>query len=177
MTHERHHPREDPATTHARLTAAALAAHASACAAADDFLAEGVSPEPEDMPPDLMLTGADSRPRAVIDADSPDERQFTSREALHAYVRTCLVINVTVRRDGWTLPDPEDARIEPDTARLLLRAGDPVIDIAARIGMDGSLDAPRLRYEDGNDRMQEFDHDAHQLDERGIRYIAGLFAT
>ena len=36
MTHERHFPNEDPVTTHARLSAAVVAAHANACAAADD---------------------------------------------------------------------------------------------------------------------------------------------
>ncbi|MCY4636590.1 MAG: hypothetical protein OXG04_19175, partial [Acidobacteria bacterium] len=70
----------------------------------------------------------------------------TSHEALRAYVRRCVVMSLTVRRDGWTLPDPEDARIEPDSARLLLRPGNPVVDIVARIGMDRPLDAAHLRY-------------------------------
>ena len=177
MTHERHHPREDHAATHARLTAAALASHANACAAADAFLAEGLSPAPEHMPPDLALTGAGAGRRAVIDADSPDERQFTSHEALRAYVRTCLVMNLTVRRDGWTLPDPNDARVDPDTARLLLRPGNPVVDIVAQVAMDRSLDAPRLRYNDETGRMLRFDHHVHQLDERGVRYVASLFTA
>ena len=177
MTHERHHPNEDPATTHARLSAAALASHANACAAADAFLADGVSPDPEDMPSDLVLTRNKAQRVAVIDAGAPDERQFTSREALRAYVRTCLVVSLSVRRDGWTLPGPEDARIEPDSARLLLRPGVPLVDILARIGMDRSLDAPQLRYNNGDDRMQCFDHDVHQLDDRGVRYVASLFTT
>lgn len=42
--------------------------------------------------------------------------------------------------------------------------------------MDGSLDAPRLRYGDDS-CMQRFNHDTHQLDERGIRYVASLFKT
>lgn len=177
MTHQRHHPHEDHATTHARLIAAALASHANACAAADAFLAEGVSPDPKHIPPDLLLTGTGARRRAVIDADSADERQFTSHEALRVYVRRCVIVNLTVRRDGWTLPDPNDARVEPDTARLLLHPGDPVVDVVAQIGMDRSLHAPQLRYDDGTGRMLPFDHDAHEIDERGVRYLASLFTT
>lgn len=176
MTHKRHFPNEDPVTAHARLSAAVLASHANACAAADAFLADGTSPDPERMPPDLVLTGSGANRVAVIDAGTPDERQFTSREALRAYVRRCVVMSMSVRREGWTLPGPNDARIEPDTARLLLRPGKPVVDIVARIGMDRSLDAPRLRY-DGHDRIHRFDHEAHELDDRGVRYVASLFTT
>ncbi len=136
MTHERHFPNEDPATTHARLSAAVVAAHANACAAADAFLSGSVPPDLRQMPPELKLTRNEAGRVAVIDTGTPDEREFTSHEALRAYVRRCVVMSLTVRRDGWTLPDPEDARIEPDSARLLLRPGNPVVDIVARIGMD-----------------------------------------
>ncbi len=175
MTQHRQFPNEDPATTHARLSAAVMAEHANACAAADAFLADGTSPHPERIPPGLVLTETGGERVATIDAATPDERQFSSHEALRAYVRRCVVINVTVRRDGWTLPCPDDARIEADTARLLLRPGDPVIDIVARIGMDRSLDAPYLRYNNGDDHIQRFDHQTHQLDEWGVRYVASLF--
>ena len=40
-----------------------------------------------------------------------------------------------------------------------------------------SLVAPQLRYDDGHDRMQPFDHAAHELDEHGVRYVASLFTT
>ena len=146
MTHERHFPNEDPATTHARLSAAVVAAHANACAAADAFLSGGAPPDLRQMPPKLKLTRNEAGRVAVIDTGTPDEREFTSHEALRAYVRRCVVMSLTVRRDGWTLPDPEDARIEPDSAPLLLRPGNPVVDIVARIGMDRSLDAAHLRY-------------------------------
>jgi len=52
-----------------------------------------------------------------------------------------------------------------------------VIDIVASIGMDRSLDAAHLRYKDSRDQMQRFDHSAHQLDDRGVLYIASLFTT
>ena len=177
MTRERHVPDEDPVTTHARLSAAALASHANACAAADAFLHDGTLPGPEYMPPDLALTGTGNERVAVIGAQTPDERQFTSREALRAYVRTCVVMSLSVRRDGWTLPDPTDGRIYPDTARLLLRPGRPVVDIVAEIGMHRSLVAPGLRYNDADDHMQPFDHAVHELDERGVRWIASLFTA
>ena len=175
MTQKRHFPHEDPVTTHARLSAAALASHANACAAADAFLRDGTTPAPEKLPPDLVLAGTGPSRAAVIGADTPDERRFTSREALQVYVRRLLVKSVSVRRDGWTLPGPTDGRIEPDTARLLVRPGEPVVDIVARIGMCRSLSAPRLRYADANDCMQPFDHAVHELDERGVRWIASLF--
>lgn len=162
-------------TTHARLSAAVLASHANACATADAFLRDGASPAPEDLPPNLVLTGTGTERVAVIDAGAPDERQFTAREALRAYVRSCVVMSLSVRRDGWTLPGPADGRIEPDTARLLLRPDHPVVDIVARIGMNRSLVAPQLRYNDADDRMQPFDHAVHELDEHGIGYIARLF--
>lgn len=176
MTYERDFPSENPVTTHARLTAAALASHANACAAADAFLIDGTTPGPDNLPPDLVLTETADGRLARIDAGTPDERQFTSLAALRVYVRKCVVASLTVRRNGWTTPDPADARIRPDTARLLLQTGNPVIDIIAGIGMDGSLDAPRLRY--GNDSgMLQFDHDAHELDDRCVHYLAGLFKT
>ncbi len=84
-------------------------------------------------------------------------------------------MSLTVRRNGWTLPDPQDARIEPDSARLLLRPGNPVVDIVARVGMNRSLDAAHLRYKDSRDEMQRFDHRVHQLDDLGVRYVASLF--
>lgn len=173
-------PGEDPETTHARLNAAALAEHANACAAADAFLRDDLTPDPEQMPSDLLLTRTAAGRRATIGAGTPGERQFTDHQGLRVYVRTCLVMSLTVRRDGWTLPVPEDGRIEADTARLVLRSdktGRSVVDIVARIGMDGSLDAPRLRHEDGEGRVQDFDHRIHNLNERGVRYVASLFTT
>ena len=179
VRHHRHQHRsehEDPAATHARLTAAALASHANACAAADAFLTDGTTRGPDDLPPDLVLAETADGRLATIDAATPDERQFTSVAALRVYVRKCVVASVTVRRDGWTAPDPADARIRADTARLLLQTENPVVDIVAGIGMDGFLDAPRLRY--GNDScMLQFDHDAHGLDDRGVHYLAELFRT
>ena len=175
MTHKRHFPNENPVTTHARLNAAVLASHANACAAADAFLADGTSPDPENMPPDLVLGRNPTGRVVVIGAETPDERQFTAREALRAYVRSCVVMSLTVRRDGWTLPGPADGRIEPDSARLLLRPGHPVVDILAPIGMNRSLVAPQLRYNDADDSMQPFDHAIHELDEQGVRWIASLF--
>ena len=177
MTDERHFRNEDPVTTHARLSAAALASHANACATADAFLRDGTTPAPENLPPDLVLAGAGAERAAVIGAETPDERQFTSREALQVYVRRLVVRSLSVRRDGWTLPGPTDGRIEPDTARLLLRPGAPVIDIVAEIGMNRSLVSPQLRYNDATDHMQPFDHGAHELDERGIRYVTSLFTV
>ena len=174
-SHERHFPNEDPATTHARLSAAVVASHANACAAADAFLSGSVPPDLRQMPPELKLTRNEAGRVAVIDTGTPDEREFTSHEALRAYVRRCVVMSLTVRRDGWTLPDPEDARIEPDSARLLLRPGNPVVDIVARIGMDRSRDAAHLRYKDSRDQMQRFDHHVHQLEDHGVRYVASLF--
>ncbi len=175
MARQPQHRNEDPAATHARLSAAALASHANACAAADAFLAGGAAPDPERMPPDLALTGSGADRAAVIGNDTPDERRFTSREALREYVRTFFVMTLTVRRNGWTAPDPADPRIQPDTARLLLHPGNPLVDIVARIGMDGSLDAPQLRYDDEHGRMQRFDHDIHELDEQGVPWVASLF--
>ena len=175
MTQKRHSPHEDPVTAHARLNAAALASHANACAVADAFLRDGTRPAPENAPADLVLTGTGADRAAVIGAGTPDERQFTSREALRVYVRRCVVMSLSVRREGWTLPGPADTRIEPDSARLLLRPGQPVVDIVACIGMHRALDAPQLRYADAEDRMQPFDHAVHELDEHGIRWVASLF--
>lgn len=167
--------REDPATTHARLAAAALAAHANACAAADAFLRDGTTPGGNNTPGDLVLSQTTRKRSARIDAGTPDEREFSVSEALQAYVRRCLVKSQTVRRLGWTAADPEDARIQPDSARLLLHTGNPLVDITAAIRMDGSLDAPTLRYGSDESAMQRFDHNAHNLEETGIRYIASLF--
>ena len=147
MTHERHFPNEDPATTHARLSAAVVASHANACAAADAFLSGSVPPDLRQMPPELKLTRNEAGRVAVIDTGTPDEREFTSHEALR----------------------------EPDSARLLLRPGNPVVDIVASIGMDRSLDAAHLRYKDSRDQMQRFDHHVHQLKDHGVRYVASLF--
>ena len=170
---------EDPATTHARLTAAACAEHANACAAAAHFLSGETIPE-DQVPPNLqLLDDADDplRPgrRAVLDPGDRDQRSFTSRNALDDHARNRIVISLTVRRDGWTVPEPGHPHVEPDTARLLLRAANPVVDIVAGIAMNGTLDAPRLRYRDANDRMTTFDHATHELDENGIRYLASLF--
>lgn len=177
MTQQRHFADEDPVTTHARLSAAALAAHANACAVADAFLAAGMSPEPEEMPSELKLAGKGDERVAVIGAGTPDERQFSSHESLRVYVRRCVVINLTVRREAWTLPGQQDSRIEPDSARLLLRPGNPVVDIVAEIGMDRSLHAPQLRYDDSRKGMQRFDHDAHELADSGVQYVASLFTA
>ena len=177
MTQKRHFPHEDPVTTHARLSAAALASHANACAAADAFLRDGTKPAPENVRADLVLTGTSADRAAVIGAETPDERQFTSHEALRVYVKRSVVTNLSVRRDGWTLPGPNDGRIEPDSARLLLSPHRPVIDIVAHIGMNRSLVSPQLRYKDADDHMQPFDHGVHELDERGIRWVASLFTT
>ncbi len=174
-------PGEAAETTHARLSATALAEHANACAVADAFLRDDMTPGPESMPPDLVLTRTGAGRSATIGAGTPDERRFTDHEALRVYVKTCLVRSLTVRREGWTRPSPEDSRIEPDTARLLLHsdksAGKCVTDIVARIGMDRSLDAPHLRYQDGTGRMQPFNHRVHGIDERGVCYVAGLFTA
>ena len=86
-------------------------------------------------------------------------------------------MNLSVRREGWTVPGPNDGRIDPDTARLLLRRDSPLIDIVAEIGMNRSLVAPQLRYNDANDRMQPFDHALHELEEHGVRYVASLFTV
>ena len=176
MTRQQRSVHEETGATHARLTAAALASHANACAAADAFLTDGTTPDPDNLPDDLVLTDTADGRVARIDAGTSDERQFTSLAALRVYVRKHVVASLAVRRDGWTAPDPADARIRPDTARLLLQTGNPLVDIVAGIGMDGSLDAPKLRYGDDS-RMLQFDHDAHELDDRGVHYLAGLFRT
>ncbi|MYK87458.1 MAG: hypothetical protein F4018_03420 [Acidobacteria bacterium] len=175
MTH--HHTHEDPGATHARLTAAALAELANACAAADAFLVDGTILDPENPPATIVLADTENGRRATIDAGAPDEWQFTDIAALRVYVRTCLVASMSVRREGWTAPNPADSRIRPDTARLLLRTSNPLVDIVAGIGRDGSLDAPSLRYGNDDSGMRRFDHNAHELDERGIRYLASLFRT
>ena len=165
---------EDPVTTHARLSAAAFAAHLNTCAAADAFLG-GAAPDPEDNP-DLRLAATPAgRREAVIEPGTADQREFGDVDTLRDYVRTEVVVTLTVRREGWTVPDPNRPRIEPDSARLLLHGGNPVVDVVAAVAMDGSLDEPRLRYNDAGDRMLTFDHKAHELPDLGIRYLAGLF--
>lgn len=177
MREQRRTTVEDPTTTHARLTAAALAEHASACRIADAFLVDGTRPDPETAPSDLLLARNGDERKATIGAETADEREFTSFTALRGYVRRVLVKSMTVRREGWTVPHPVNALITPDTARLLLRTGNPVVDIVARIGMNGELNTPALRYEDANHDTRVFDHEKHQLDARGTRYIAELFKT
>ena len=175
MTHATVHGEARAATTDARLCAAALAEHANACAVADAFLADGTTPDPENIPPNLVLAVKDAVRGATLDAETPDERTFTSNEALQVYVRHCLVKNMTVRRMSWTLASPADGRIEPDTARLLLRGSRPTIDIVASIGMDGVLDTPILRHEDEEDGMLMFNHADHGLNKQGVAYVARLF--
>ena len=165
---------EDPITTHARLSAAAFAAHLNACAAADAFLG-GAAPDPEDNP-DLRLAATPASHReTVLEPGTAEQRKFGDVDTLRDYVRTEVVVALTVRREGWTVPDPNRPRIEPDSARLLLHGGNPVVDVVAAVAMDGSLDEPRLRYNDAGDRMLTFDHEAHKLRDDGIRYLAGLF--
>ena len=165
---------EDPVTTHARLSAAAFAAHLNACAAADAFLG-GAARDPEDNP-DLRLAATPAgRREAVLEPGTAEQHKFGDVDTLRDYVRTEVVVALTVRREGWTVPDPNRARIEPDSARLLLHSGNPVVDVVAAVAMDGSLDEPRMRYTDAGDRMLTFDHEAHKLRDNGICYLAGLF--
>ncbi len=174
--HDESQPRrpEDPATTHARLSAAAFATHLNACAAADAFLRGGVANLEER--PDLRLGTTPKGDReAVIDPETSDERRFDTVDALRDYARTEVAVALTVRREGWTVPDPKRPRIEPDSARLLLHGGNPVVDVVAAVAMDGSLDEPHLRHNDAEDRMRTFDHEAHELPNDGIRYLASLF--
>ena len=98
------------------------------------------------MPPELALARNEAGRVAVIGAGTPDEREFTSHEALRAYVRRCVVMSLTVRRNGWTLPDPQDARIEPDSARLLDHVRQRRLDDLARVrcGPRVPLVVPRL---------------------------------
>ena len=165
---------EDPITTHGRLSAAAFAAHLNTCAAADTFL--GGAPADPEKNPDLRLgiTPAGRR-EAVLEPGTADQREFGDVDTLRNYARTEGVVALTVRREGWTVPDPNRPRIEPDSARLLLHGGNPVVDVVAAIAMDGSLDEARLRYNNSSDRMRTFDHEAHDLRNDGIRYLAGLF--
>ena len=80
-----------------------------------------------------------------------------------------------MRREGWTVADPQATGIHPDSARLILHGGDPVVDVVTFIAMNGSLADPHLRHNDAAGRMVPFDHAAHGLNERGTRYLASLF--
>ena len=165
---------EDPTSTHGRLSAAAFAAHLNACAAADAFLG-GAAADPEDNPSLRLGATPAGRREAILEPETADQRRFDDVDTLRDYVRTKVMVALTVRREGWTVPDPNRPRIEPDSARLLLHRGNPVVDVVAAVAMDGSLDEPRLRYNDASDRMLTFDHETHELPDRGIRYLAGLF--
>ena len=168
------HHSEDPVTAHSRLSAAAFAAHLNACAAADAFLGGGAT-DPEEHPGLRLGTTPAGNRDAVIEPGTADQRQFDTVDTLRGYVRTEVVAALTIRREGWTVPDPNRPLIEPDSARLLLHGGNPVVDVVAAVAMDGSLDEPRLRYNNTNDLMRTFDHEAHELSDHGIRYLAGLF--
>ena len=165
---------EDPATTYGRLSAAAFAAHLNTCAAADAFLG-GAAADPEDNPDLRHGATTAGRREATLEPGTADQRGFEDVGTLRDYVRSEVVVALTVRREGWTVPDPNRPRIEPDTARLLLHGGNPVVDVVAAVAMDGSLDEPRMRYNDASDRMRTFDHEAHELRDDGILYLAGLF--
>ena len=174
-----HEHAEDAVTAHARVTARALANRLDACAAADAILsqmdhADGPS-ERTDLGFILKLEIADHARRvAVLDSATADERWFQTLPELREHVRTILVRSFTVRREGWTVPDPQAAGIPPDSARLILH-GNPIVDVVAAIAMNGRLADPCLRYNAAAGRMVPFDHAAHGLTERGIRYLASLF--
>ena len=176
---DEHEDAEDATTVHARVTAAALANRLDACAAADAFLsqmghADGPT-ERTDQGPGLKLeTTDDARRVAILDPATANERSFQTRQELREHVRTTLVRSFTVRREGWTVPDPQAAGISPDSARLILH-GNPVVDVVAAIAMNGSLTDPCLRHNAAGRRMIPFDYPAHGLTERGIRYLASLF--
>ena len=174
-----HEDAEDAATAHARVTAVALANRLDACAAADAFLsqirhADGPS-EQTDLEPTLKLEIADDAHRvAILDPATADEHWFQTLHELREHVRTALVHSFTVRREGWTVPDPQATGIPPDSARLILH-GNPVVDVVAAIAMNGSLADPCLRHNAAAGRMVPFDHAAHGLTQRGIRYLTSLF--
>ena len=175
-----HENAEDAVTAHARLTAAALANQLDVCAAADAFLSQmrhAHDPtERTDLGPTLKLETTDDACRvAILDPATADERWFQTQQGLREHVRTALVRSFTLRREGWTVPDPLAAGIRPDSARLILHGGNPVVDIVTAIAMNGTLADPRLRHNDAAGRMVPFDHAAHDLTERGIRYLSSLF--
>ena len=171
---------EDAVTAHARVTAAALANRLDACAAADAFLsqmrhAHGPT-DRTDLGPTVKLVATDDACRvAILDPATADEHWFETPHRLAQHVRTALVRSFTVRREGWTVADPQATGIHPDSARLILHRGDPVVDVVTSIAMNGSLADPHLRHNDAAGRMVPFDHAAHGLNERGIRYLASLF--
>lgn len=176
---KQHENAEDAVTAHARVTAAALANRLDACAAADAFLsqmrhADGPT-ERTDLGPTLKLEiGDDIRRVTILDPATANERWFQTVQSLREHVRTALVRSFTVRREGWTIPDSQAAGIPPDSARLILH-GNPVVDVVAAIAMNGNLTDPCLRHNDAAGGMVPFDHAAHGLTERGIRYLASLF--
>ena len=129
------------------------------------------------MPPDLVLRRNPTGRVAVIDAETPDERQFTAREALRAYVRRRLVMSLSVRRDGWTLPGPNGGRIEPDSARLLLRPGNPVVDIVARIGMNRiARGAAAPGTATRTTACSPSTTPSHELEKHGVRWTSPAFS-
>ena len=168
-------PHEDAVTAHARLKAATLAARLDACARTDEFLRGDAGDSAAD-DADLQLSRtADGIRTVIIEPGTPQERSFRKVDALRNYVRQELVLSFTVRREGWTVPDPRRPRIEPDTARLLLHAGHPVIDVVAAIAMDGTLHEPRLRHNDAANEMVDADDNEQKRQHPGIGYLATLF--
>ena len=175
-----HEDAEDAVTAHARVTATALANQLDVCAAADAFLSQARQAheptERTDLGPTLKLQTTDDACRvAILDPATADERWFQTLQELREHVRTAFVRSFTVRREGWTVPDPQAAGIPPDSARLILHGSNPVVDVVTVIAMNGTLADPHLRHNDAVGRMVPFDHAAHDLTERGIRYLASLF--
>lgn len=172
-------PHEDAVTAHARLKAATLAAHLDACARGDEFLRGDAGDNTGDDTADnanvQLSRTTDGIRNVTIEPGTPEERIFTTLEALRSYVHQELVLSFTVRREGWTVPDPRRPRIEPDTARLLLHAGHPVIDVVAAIAMDGTLHEPRLRHNDAANDMVDADDHNQERQHPGIRYVTTLF--
>ena len=168
--------REDPATTHARLTAAAIAAERL-----NDPRRRRRLPrrnERLERIDQARGTAPEQGRRRRQDRDAarrrPDEERFRTPEAWREHVRG-LVLAVCVRRNGWTVADPRQPLLEPDGARLLLLRGDPVVDVVAAVAMDGSLDEARLRHSRAGGEMTAFDHAAHDVSAAGVRYLAELF--
>ena len=175
-----HENAEDAVTAHARVTAAALANQLDVCAAADAFVSQmrdGHEPtDRTDLGPTLKLETTDDACRvAILDPATADERWFQTLQELREHVRTALVRSFTVRREGWTVLDPQAAGIPPDSARLILHGSNPVVDVVTAIAMNGTLADPHMRHNDAAGRMVPFNHAAHDLTERGVRYLASLF--